>query len=751
MKRFSIVIVLILLFIFVVNTVCASESELYKWTYEDFEDVNGNLGNPTGAGYIQWTENGAGGSKGAAKLTMPGTFSAINFDTYLQKDKTYKLSAWIKTIDTVPITKSLTFVFYSKPANGSSTNAYNMVTVTNVNYVANEWVYVETEYTHDGQGNGQGNDSGKRIDLKEGMGNDIVSLRVGSPNAVYSGVTNSGSFACYIDDVVIEPVFKEFNEEDIVSEFLNGDFEEGFLEEQWKYSNCIITETDGANGTNIAVELVSDGNGDPTIKQKVPVLFNRPYKISFYAKASSDEAVGEILNVKLDRNNGKTDSNIFQDEISFPQDALNSNFEEFILSEQWEYYEFIFKEDLVTFEGNWPYLIFYINNTSSDISYCLDEIIIEDTENLIYNGDISENVENGWKLRNVTTEVSDELPEELALSSYNGKSVRITERGNSPSLYQGIAIENGETYRISFWAKGESWNGSSTELALEVLLDRTANGAGADEILTEYLPSDKSFVLTKDWNYYEFEYTCSHDSSIYRQPMMSWRLGYTGTRRAIYLVTDVKVEKLSDNGTDVFRMPIIKSISLNGKVVESNSLSVEFRYDGTFENVGNIIRVYKTNGTSKVRIASAEILGNEFDYLITSNDVGYELIFEIIPIDSEGNIGSVRNIISNTVKYLYTINRTSSISADNLSYNVDITNNSPKKDFLIMLCLFDSNNKMLAIEEDFITIECEKSSTLNISIPFVDETKFSRIFVWEGVSSKESEMISIIGQEQLEW
>ena len=68
-----------------------------------------------------------------------------------------------------------------------------------------------------------------------------------------------------------------------------------------------------------------------------------------------------------------------------------------------------------------------------------------------------------------------------------------------------------------------------------------------------------------------------------------------------------------------------------------------------------------------------------------------------------------------------------------------------------MLCLFDSNNKMLAIEEDFITIECEKSSTLNISIPFVDETKFSRIFVWEGVSSKESEMISIIGQEQLEW
>lgn len=169
---------------------------------ESFENGHTKAKAVNGATVSIVSEGARAGEKALRVVSSQTTGTALMFPMNFVKG-TYKLSCYVKTVGFVPKEEFSTFtpVVYSKTAAGG--NGYNMYTLSDVKYLQDEWVYIETEITNDGQCYY----NGSRVDaISE---NSQIQLRIGDKNGNLANTNNGKAVTYEIDNFVLEPVAPE--------------------------------------------------------------------------------------------------------------------------------------------------------------------------------------------------------------------------------------------------------------------------------------------------------------------------------------------------------------------------------------------------------------------------------------------------------------------------------------------------------------------------------------------------------------
>jgi hypothetical protein len=165
-----------------------------------------------------------------------------------------------------------------------------------------------------------------------------------------------------------------------------------------------------------------------------------------------------------------------------------------------------------------------------------------------------------------------------------------------------------------------------------------------------------------------------------------------------------------------------------------------------------LVKILKSlPGDKWISVGSCE-LRDSIEYDINASDVGSKIKFEILPMDINGNAGSVKSVITGEVKASFVIDPvfTSTWDSGVISANVRFDNNYHDKDIVIMLGLFDERNVMHSITEKHVVVQEGQMIDVPVSIPANNESAKARLFIWDGSSSINTTMASLKGSISLE-
>jgi hypothetical protein len=717
----------------------------YPWVYEDFEEdapINAAASNAS----ISRFKGGAGGTEGAARISVNKDYGTAKFPLRLKKGTTYNVSVWIKMIGDIPKNNNLHFIFYmhQKLSDGSpaeNASCFKDISVGNIEYSTEEYVRVATTFKYEGVGRLNG------ADVETCDGDATVELRVGNGTLA----TTNGSVIDYlIDDFIVEPVMKDEQavQTDTSIGFKNGNFETGYDNSVWRSQNCNVSVIPGANGTKNGIMITSTGNYGQ-IKQRAPMQFNKAYRISMYAKAGDDATVGKDIKLIIDRQDGRTDSIVTPNYEYLPSAALKSTPPSLVLTDEWQRIEFIYKNSMATFEKNEPYIYPRVGSGTANECYCLDEMEVEEIPGILYNGDFSEGM-LAWKTDGTSAQTSADVP----AAAVSDKSVKITEKSNYGVFSQGINVQPEHTYRISFSAKGESWtNAAAEQIELYPVMDRYASNS-TDEVIYENLTlaDGSAAMLTKQWQDYEFEYKCEYSGSEYRVPIFYLQTG-DGKQKTTYYLHNVKIEDITENtgeGGEEQESGTISDIAVDGKTIEGQELTLTYNLTDV-EDIDGIIKIMKSYGKDYVSVGSAKLDGSPIRYTVKGGDVGSSLRFTAVLVNDENPI-SVKSIVTDELAYSLNIKPqfTSDMTASEITAMVEIRNSDADINITAALALFDENNTMISMTEKSVNSKVESADIMRLSVDNNSAAKKARLYVWEGTSAVDTTMNSLIENISME-
>lgn len=692
----------------------AAETE-YPWIWYDYSEASGD---PTSSNctYSLTDSDGAGTEKGALKVvvnSLNGTpvYSGLSFEV----GKKYRFSAWIK-IDDIDLNiadPTFSFILFTKQA-ASSENSYNIIEAPISNFKQGEWVYAEKEWTCTGI-----SDLNKELDM---TANSSLQLRFGSKNNNWANVNNGASYSYLLDDLRIEPVYDEAESNIEPSDSLrNADFEEGFCEPFWTVeSTADITEIGGANSTAKAI-LISGGSYG--IKQKTTVEENTIYKIGFWAKAGSESA--ESTNVSVNVDFSELDGMSASDKIVLPQDSIDKRSTSFTLNDEWQHYECSFVNKAISGYSGMPYL--YFTQSCGNLDIAIDEITIEKSNELVCDGNFNA-VDSFWTKTDVNVETySDDAP-----ANYTGNVIKIEETSNSGTIKQTVPLKKDKTYKIGFWAKGISWNGTDETLKTVVTFART--GVAAADTVT-----DDNKKLTKEWQYFEYEYTPTLDG----MPDVGLKFG-GGRKKAKYLLAGFTItEKTDGQASTPSSFTGLDYLIANGKMIEGEKITVSGKYvgDGAPQY---LVRTFVSENAKGYVLTGYKYVSGSFDVSadVEEKTVGRSFKFEAIPTETGGKMKSV---VTTAAKPLFKIDTkcVSGFESETLSFTVDVENNKQDSKILVMLAQYDKDMEMLWLEELYKPVA--KYGTLkgqSISCAKKSDAVLAKLMVWEGESSVNNSSVS---------
>ncbi len=712
----------------------------YPWVYEDFEKdepINATASNAS----IARAAGGVGGTQGAARITATRDFGTAKFPFRIKKGTTYRLSAWVKMVGDIPSNSSFHFIIYThqKLADGSpaeNASCFNDISVSNIPYSQDEYVYITTTFTYEGTGrlNSQ--------TVETCDGDATVEMRVGNGQLAS---TNGNPIDFLLDDLIVEPVTEEGGDAvvDTSIGFKNGNFETGYDDTAWSKSNCTTELVEGANGTKNGVMITSTGNYG-CIKQRAPMEFNKAYRISLYAKAGDAATVGKEFKLIVDRKDGKTDDSITTNYEFLPQTAITSSPEKLVLTDEWQKIEMIYKNSLATFEQTKPYVYPRVGSGTGLECYCIDELEIEELPQMVYNGSF-ENGLDGWNEDGAAAEVVSDAPEGAS------QSVKITETADYGGLKQGIAAKQGGKYKITFSAKGESWDSGSDEIEIYPLMDRFAsNSTDSYEAMYETLtlPDGTPAMLTKEWQTYEFEYDCNIETDSYRVPLFYFQIG-DGEQHAVYHIANIEITDMTepdepDIPDEPETAPEVRGLNISGQPIEG--FPVELTYEISGDIPGGLVKIMRSFEGRYISLGSAFLDGTPVSYTPTAADAGGTVKFIAMPINGDEEPLTVKSAETAAVAKALDIapEFVSGFGSGTVKASVRVTNNEGDRAMTAVLALFDETNTMVRMTEQPIHSVYGAEDTVTLELP-EDGAQTARVFVWEGASAAGTTMASLIG------
>ncbi|MBQ4087819.1 MAG: hypothetical protein IJC78_06200 [Clostridia bacterium] len=192
----------------------------------------------------------------------------------------------------------------------------------------------------------------------------VVTLSETAPETAYLTVTAQGSFT--VDDCLIYSEKRQVKQTGNM--VANGSCDEDLS--GWKTSGATATQIEGANGTKnaLCMQVLTDWGRSRT---NVSIDFGRTYRISWYAKAVSEDAVGLDIKYILDR-------------VPYRQDtATPMYFEKAIgkLTDEWQYFEVTHKELNLTTDQCEAELYFRAGTGRDKVTFAVDEVSVVEVEN----------------------------------------------------------------------------------------------------------------------------------------------------------------------------------------------------------------------------------------------------------------------------------------------------------------------------------------------------------------------------------
>ena len=309
------------------------------------------------------TSGTAGGSKVAMRVQTSSDFGTVNYEFGSRKDYTYDISVWIKVAET-PLKDEVHFIIYNLSKEDGETSLYRDIAVINAGLVKGKWVKVSAVFECNGIGRKVG------VGDFETIPTGSAEIRIGSGRP--KETMASGVIEYVMDDFVIMPREKYVPQEGEL--IYNGSFEEEDYLSGWTAnSSSEVTQLfPGANGTASAANIRVKGNWGSITQQEVDIRFGRTYSVSFWAKATSPEAVGLQIELILDRSKRQTDTAVPNYQYITDPDNL-------YLTEDWQLYEMTYNDNLVTYDSVKPNFYFRVGNGTELVSYAVDELTITET------------------------------------------------------------------------------------------------------------------------------------------------------------------------------------------------------------------------------------------------------------------------------------------------------------------------------------------------------------------------------------
>ncbi len=307
------------------------------------------------------TSGAAGGSKGAVHVHTSSDFGSVSYDFGSRKDYTYDISVWIKAAET-PLKDEVHFIIYNLAKEDGKTSLYRDIAVKNAGLVKDKWVKVSAVFECNGMGRKVGAGDMETIPT----GSAEIRIGSGKPKETMA----SGVIEYIMDDFVIMPREKYIPQEGEL--IVNGGFEEEDFLSGWtasKGTSEVTKLSPGANGTASAANISVKRNWGTITQQEVDIRFGRTYSVSFYAKATSHEAVGLQIEFILDRKGQKTDPAVPDYQYITDPDNL-------YLSEEWQRYEMTYIDNRVTNDSVKPSFYFRVGSGTELVSYAVDELTI---------------------------------------------------------------------------------------------------------------------------------------------------------------------------------------------------------------------------------------------------------------------------------------------------------------------------------------------------------------------------------------
>ena len=752
----------------------------YRWINEGFEDCDFSRLIASGNMTYDWSqEETANGSSGAMKVTVNGNSAGPSYRSETIAGTTYNVSAWIKIANIEDWTlgensDKVRFIFQPKELNedGSwgSSECYTECVVENTGIISGEWVKVSAKYVCDGKG--------KKVGVADRVNaSDIsrVEVRIGSGNLSTTTGSADVPVIYYLDDFKVEPENVEPTPaEDIGNVIKSGDFESAADLEEWTVDGKaeISYAEDGANGTSgsALVQGTASGANMVGISQKlVPIRINRAYKVSYWVKAANDEALGTFPQMIIEYKGKQTDPSIGATNYYPNYDMGKSRANEVIgLTNEWQKIEYVYKLDGVTNDIciN-PNMVIRLYDGSSypdanQPAFYVDEVRIDELP-IVYDGDFATDP----SAKALNTIAKYKYPWGKYNNSQSGIVWNETDgadgvggyltvtQSKTDELMTYVDLEEGETYKISFYAKLDSWETESTStltdgLYLTAIFNRARSDLNSIETYDQqyqYIPTTISgetsiprWVLTDEWKLYEAEFTVREQTSAkYRSAYVSFRLG-AGNETGTYSIDGVKIEKLSSGTSPV---PELSNISVDMDPILGMPVNISVDYSCSSACEAYIYNIYSgSEETGFVLRKTAETSEPEFVYVPDAADVGKELKVEIRAIAVNGNYSNIVSAVTNTVlESEATYDTAATVAIENESWsnrlaaNVQLSADKNGADFMCVFAVYEEDGTLSAVTAENVSLT-NSTKSLRMEISASNRALYAKAMVIDAATMK---------------
>ena len=628
----------------------------YPYLFEDFE-------------YSLKDGTGALGSNHSMKYRVTGSYDDVSFVIAKapKAGEDLNFSAWVKIDNTTLKDDKVTFLLWGmgrayRTSEDTSLPetieiaSYYSIDATSCGIKKGEWTYVTaTKKNWDGKLRGviPAGYNGMTADTRGWMDAiDVVraTIRLNGPSSAADSVG------------VVEHSFDDFafyasSAADVSAENDGNLFSGSAMDtkadiSQWSGNSISLVQEKAPDGSDGYMRFGTTSKASSKeLKPNVTLKANRLYKISFWARIEDVpegvDAKGGLWMLQYQANR-IPDTNGYNEK--YPGIVMPE-----ILSSEWQKVEFYYLREFKTFAEETKELVFRFyqgsdttnqNTPDNTMVLNIDDFRMMDL-GTVANGDASLGSESIYQqkggVRNAVLTEKKVLgwTENGATAETDNGTLKFTATKDGGNAYQGINMDNGGTYKLSFRAK----TNSAAEKPLAVVLDRTVPSSGGDKEaydVPDYqrlTGTNGDWKVTDEWQtfacYVSNEFPLKDGMTaqagiVPRTPFMYFEVDGNKAGTEIY-VDDITMEKAS-----VY--PEVLSPKVFGEKAPGKTLTFDYSYGsgaGAAEKCV-VIRPWLKAGENKVSLGT---LYRGDSIVLPDSVAGKELVVEFLPVDENDTMG----------------------------------------------------------------------------------------------------------------
>lgn len=757
----------------------------YPYVFEDFETgihENGLTGG--NATTVTHVSDGVNGSAGAALVEVMGATNSDVSTTVTTMPKIGNLlnfSAWVK-LDTELKSDTFRFIVYGRVQvhrTSSDTSlpetkevdGWKEIKAIPAGLKVGQWVLVTAQESWDGlltcfpgvgyNGIESGNPTAK---ISEITSMTKLSLRMGDTGGTNDLVNSEdGSVRYYIDDLSYNVISPELATKDDGNIVQNGEFDTNTSGWSFDGSASIVKDAEdpAPDGSDGYVKIARRDNGIfGNVTQSMRLQSNHLYKVSFYAK---------IIDTELDTTTGGVWFLVFANNRTPDSNGFNTNYPGYVIRDsltvgEWTKFEFYYLHEYKTFVDE-PYNIGIriFAGTDKDnrsvTDFAADSMKIVDLGG-VSNGDFelgegqvrrnnttSVDLTNysvlGWNAQNSVLAQSDDVRPE----SQGSYSMKVTAESDGGTAWQGLGLDGGASYRLSFWAKGE---GLTEEKPLALVLDRAVTTPGGEQesydvpdyqyitgqndiyendAYTEDVKANQEWKLTNEWQYYECEYnnvfplkdglTEPKANIVPRLPYLSFDVDGNTAGTSFY-IDDMKLERMDKT------MPTLSNVEVSGEMAPGKSITFSYDYSGPSENGFVLVKALAEFEDGK--LTSFGSFSADEAFMIPEAAIGKDLVFELTPVDQNNTVGKTVVVTAEEPG-----NGWSALYFDRATQTARAYASSDREADVVFAAYKDG--QLTGVETKRVSLSAEVKTETAIEQLATDEADTVKVMLWDAVDN----------------